>query len=198
MGVFDSVKKAAAKTKLRADMVMLDREIETVKKKLGGELFTVLFNQEHGSGQNNDWFQQQHEKLVSIYMACKEDVMSFVTKKQSKGELMDVLEEKREAPATQISASQKAKNAMVSAKVQAEIAYYDREIKVRKEIFGIQVFEELGLMDEAMREPSDSSEFDMEGKNDEVLSVLEGCVADVRRILERKEAKSREIEALSS
>ena len=201
MGVFDSVKRATASSKLKYELVVLDRELEKEKKRMGDELYTVMFeNDVGGSGgsnanSDNSASPHEHERLVVIYQACRETVTEYVEKKHLKEEELDHVEMKREEGTTTgawLSTSASA------TKLKAEVAYYDREIRLRKEIFGVQVFDELGLGVTAAEEKDDSErgEDENEAKNDPVLAVLTRCVDNVRNLLQQKQAKENKILAL--
>jgi len=197
MGVFGGVKKAAALSKLKYDTVLLDRQIEAEKKKLGDELFKVMFE----AGDDND-NGTKNEIPASIYLACRDDISNLVEKRQARLEELEHIEAKREERGRDSTAADgggaaKAAGQWISTgasatKLRTEIAYYDREIRLRKEIFGVQVFDELSLMVTA----SEDDDSERGEADDPVLAVLTRCVDAVRSILQRKRAKENEMASL--
>ena len=72
------------------------------------------------------------------------------------------------------------------AKLSAEIAYYDREILVRKQIFGLQVAEELNLATRSLTEYPEN----------ELMALLRNYQTDAKNLLQTKQEYSDEIARL--
>jgi hypothetical protein len=176
MGMFDNVKKAARKTKLQGELMLVQRELESLQKKSGAELFTVLYDWEQQLlhlKYDDDYTQKEEQPLPQeaedagvtalpvpaltiVYHAAREDIMDMVEKRQFKVEEVDVVECKLENTVPATTAKAKAQNAThwmsntgTLAKLRTEIVHLEREINIRKEIFGVQVFNEIDFYDES-------------------------------------------------
>jgi hypothetical protein len=179
MGLFGSVKHAARKTKLQGELMLIERELESLQKRSGAELFTVLYDWEqqqlHAKYDNSHLQPPKEEQpldpndsakdaavdatvtlpvpgLTLVYQAAREDIMDLVARRQHKVEEVDVVEVQMENIEPAVSAKTKAQNASTYvrhaaslAKLQTSILHLEREIYIRKQIFGVQVFREIDL-----------------------------------------------------
>ena len=211
MGFMDNVKKAAAKTKLQGEVLLIDREIASTKQKHGVLIYDALFQRHHAEGEKTPL---PVEGLEAAFVAAMEDMADLQSKKLEKDHAIDALEEKQHAatkaaaetdqaegaPATtatsHATAGERAKkagktiqNAGASTKLKAEMAYYSREMRVRKEIFGVQVFDDLEIMSH------DEGRFE-EGE-DGVGAALNNAIDDCKAVLQRKQEKVEDIKALN-
>jgi len=212
MGFMDNVKKAAAKTKLQGEVLLIDREIASTKQKHGVFIYDALFQRHHAEGEKTPL---PIEGLEAAFVAAMEDMADLQSKKLEKDHAIDALEEKQQAatkaaaeanqaeggdaPAAATShatAGDRAKkagktiqNAGASTKLKAEMAYYSREMRVRKEIFGVQVFDDLDLMSR------DEGRFE-EGE-DGVGAALNNAIDACKALLQRKQEKVEDIKALN-
>jgi len=184
MGFFDSVKTAGKIAKLKGEILLVDREVDAEKKKLGIELFSLLWENDTADGDNKVPIQ---EGLAGMYEAARIDIDALVGKRQAKEDDLDKVHEGQGAMAL-VNAS----------KLKTEIAYLDRETRLRKEIFGVQVYDELKLEAQATDDGDDSESGDEDSNKDKVLACIDKYVKTVRAILKRKRDKENEIAALSS
>jgi hypothetical protein len=184
MGILAQVKKAARQTKLQGEILLVERELESLQKKAGAELFTVLYDWEQqqlhlqydnananaqkpeqalpvgGGGGADDASNETLElpvpALTIVYRAAREDIMEMVQQRQHKVEEVDVVEVKLENVVPATSARTKAQNASQwmshtasLTKLRAEIVHLEREMNIRKQIFGVQVFNEIDFYAES-------------------------------------------------
>mmetsp|Transcript_23522 Transcript_23522/g.65432 ORF Transcript_23522/g.65432 Transcript_23522/m.65432 type:complete len:340 (+) Transcript_23522:111-1130(+) len=155
MGFLDTVKKTAAQAKLMGEMAWLDRQIEKEKRKMGVDLFTVLLEWEfQNEGQQlpsflaDDTAKTDNDKQIGvIFMAAKQDVMTLADQKKVHEYTLDELElaSHSDNSLAEKKTGYRARNAVASTNARARMAYLDREVYVRKEIFGMQIYEELRL-----------------------------------------------------
>jgi hypothetical protein len=192
MGLLDSVKNAATKTKMRGELSMIDREITKTKYKHGVLIYDVL-GQRHHSTATSDNDQLPLEGLEAAFMASMEDMQDIFVKRSEKDDKIDALEAKGESRVGGTTAGERAKNAGrsmldagASTKLKTEMAFYDREMRVRKEIFGIQVFQELDLL----------SKEDFQETDNGVGEALNRAKKDVAAVMQRKRQKELDIESL--
>jgi hypothetical protein len=207
MGFLDRMKKTAAKTKLRGEMVLIDQKIASRKKIFGVDLYNVLADWE-----SNHKDQEPPIKGIQLILkAAREDIFELFKKRHANDEQLDDIEFQKEQTETAASAKDKAKNAGrwisrtgTATKLKAQIAYYDREMRLRKEIFGVLSFDELDLASQEINKVmADVVADDVEmspnnTESEDVLAVVERCKMDVGELLTKKKEKQATIEALSS
>mmetsp|Transcript_10119 Transcript_10119/g.20905 ORF Transcript_10119/g.20905 Transcript_10119/m.20905 type:complete len:356 (-) Transcript_10119:133-1200(-) len=203
MGFLEGVKKAALKAKLMGDIALLDRQVDKIKRKsLGIELFTVLLEWGHA---NMDATKLPIDsKLVLIYNAAKEDVLDLVDKKELYEQQLDDIE-------VNGNENSRAGNATRSLNLRTKMAYYDREIYIRKELFGMQVYDELEMGNLAYHEAQESKNVLQTGGPEEkkeegqppvqitsehVVAVFERIRMTIQDILKKKLEKEREMAAI--
>lgn len=197
MGFMDSMKKAAALTKLQGELVMIDREITTCKEKHGVIIYNILSKRQHlPDDDENKFAALPMEGLEAAFLATTEDLKPWNEKRNKVADELEVLEDSKMRRTSGTTTGDKAryagqvlKDATVTAKLKTELAYYDREIKLRQGIFGIQVFDDLKLME--LTEPFPEDDI-MIGE------VLNKAKEEMESVLKRKEVKLAEIEAARS
>merc|ERR1712216_243605 len=131
---------------LQSSIRELNEAIEAEKKKLGIDLCAFLFNNETKP------IDMENMKLAPIYHAYLDDVSEY--KKDEKLKEVEAIEEKQDDDTQTITMGDRIK----LTKLSAEIIYIDREIRIRQEIFGMQVFEELGMIDEVKKRAEEEKE----------------------------------------
>ena len=205
MGFFDSVRKAAAKAKVRSEIAYIDRQIEQQQHQFGLEFFTILNSWELND--DNNGRDLPVDNIAGVFHAAKEDVLDFVEKKKEHEAKLDDLE-------------MNDGSTMSMALPRARIAYYDREIFLRKQIFGILSFEQLDIIAQSesdatsgvdLEDESTKNESKQQNDDDEENSNLapnKTVDQDVRKVLNdlrrtmqdlqmRKQAKQRELVELN-
>jgi len=198
MGFLDSVKKAASKTKLQGEITLIDREITNTKHKHGVLLYNVLAERYHlmlpdDQQQNNPALPV--EGLEAAFTATMEDLQELDWKRREKDQEFDVVEAKSSSRVSGTTTRERARRAGqwisdtgASTKLKTQMAYYDREIRLRKEIFGLQVFAELVDI-------QSSHKFDEE--DDGVGEALNLAKDEFSALMQRRRQKEQELQALS-
>lgn len=162
MGFLDNAKGAAIRTKLKAEIVLLEREMAVRKRAFGIVLYDLMIAAEKsGSAQTN--YHSKDSVMVPCFDAAKADIGEIQQRKDVKQTELDMLEmESANAKHKPMdTAAQKAKAAGkwisyagTETKLSANLALIDREIKARKEVFGLDIFEfattQLALEDQKM------------------------------------------------
>jgi hypothetical protein len=206
MGFLDNVKKRARQAKLQGQCLLLERETTAAQQQLGVDLFTLLSGVSRRAAQQSpsatttaDDEMNDFPGLQAMFTAAWEDIEEWVAKRQDRDAQRDELEAAQDhllgddahnsSKPPRTAASWMSNNAS-RAKLTAEIAYYDREIYLRQQIFGIQVATELDLV---ARPLSDNNAL----PNNELVRVLRDFQDAVQAILRRKQAYESEIAALS-
>lgn len=197
MGFWDSAKKKAQQAKLQGQILLLERQMTALQHQLGVDIFSLVFGFAHAQASpgadsaHHDNLMESVQGLSVIFMAAFEDVSDLVDKRAAADEGRDRIEANQEAErnaerSTAAAASSWMGAAASKAKLSAEIAYYDREILVRKQIFGLQVAEELNLVNASLTELPDN----------ELTKLLQKYQADAKALLRTKKEHADEIARL--
>ena len=150
MGVWDKVKSNSRKLKIQGDISLLKREIVSRKKAFGVELYDLLTNDKNRllGVTAGTILKGQEEELKEPFERARDDVSAIRAKKDIKQKDLDVLEVKGAHTLPDATVGQKfnkagraLSNGAKGTKLQAEMALLDREMKLRKEKFGIEVFD---------------------------------------------------------
>ena len=159
-GFFGKMKNTGIKAKLQGECTLLDREIKARKLKFGVELYDLLRDQEKANGGNlmTQLGVKSNKAAVaapgSFKARIKEEwdtVRTDISDLEQKQEAMRVEktheEVRRERGAPAVSAKEKWQKAGAAVQSQtretkllAQIALLDRDIKKRKEQFGVDVY----------------------------------------------------------
>lgn len=191
----DATKLAAHKTKLRTDMMMIDREITNTKKAFG----VGMYDHVSPLSQSSDFYAATDD-LTNILrpplINAQKEIQALAAKRVLLKESLAAAEVQRAAafPTKAESAGQKVMNFgkasyMYSGetKIKAELAIVDRQIKGHKQDFGLELFEVLEKAeDERGYLPSDR----------QVRSIYDTTRADITRLLAKKRKKSEELAQL--
>jgi hypothetical protein len=158
MDFFQKAKNTAIKTKLRGDVALFEREVNTRKKKFGVELYDLMTNDKNkllGMAAGTI-FQNKQAEMKEPFDRARDDMGGIQARKDIKQKDMDVLEIKGAHSLPDNTAGEKVKkvgksisDAGIHTKLRAEMALLDREMKIRKEQFGVEVFELTQASDEA-------------------------------------------------
>lgn len=164
---------------MKGELLLIDREINNAKQKSGIKLYDTLYDK---------WFLRETREplpkfdgLEAAFLAAIEDLKDLNDKRMLVDEKIDKLEDKGSSETP--SAGQWMADAASMTKLKAEMAYYNQELKVRQEIFGIQIFDDLDLL----------SKDTFEGEIGEVLNT---CKLEMLALLEKKKAKEEELAAV--
>jgi hypothetical protein len=149
-GLWNKVKSKGIKTKLQGNISLLERESNTRKKKFGVDLYDCLTTDKNKllSVAAGTIFQNRQAELKQPFDAARDDMSSIQVKRDIKQKDLDVLEVKGAHTLPDTTPGEKIKkagaavsNAATATKIKTEMALIDREMKIRKEQFGLEVFE---------------------------------------------------------
>lgn len=228
MGFFDSVGNAAKRAQLNAEMALLDREMATRKKAFGVELYDLISAQHAKNRVHADDTSMEAMvlDLPSVFKHMEKDMEEPLQKTSKEVRVMEREKRDLQQQAARIEA-QKEKSFSDSAKsveLSARVAYLDREMKIKKEQFGLDAWEaavDSKWMHETLAEGVHNAKDGLgmitgavgglvKGTKGTVTKTLgklsaeereiEQCVnkakADVKKIQDKKDMKNRELEAI--
>lgn len=154
MGLWDNVKNAAEKTKLRGDIALSQRNITARKKKFGVEFFDILTSDKQNvlgmSAGTLSVFKKggQNDELREAFEQARDDIRAKQANKDQLQNKLDIMEVKGVHTMPDVTMGQKLSktgkmfsNAGTGTKLRAQMTLLDREMKIRKEGFGLEVFD---------------------------------------------------------
>uniref|UniRef100_A0A7S4AX07 Uncharacterized protein n=1 Tax=Pseudo-nitzschia australis TaxID=44445 RepID=A0A7S4AX07_9STRA len=163
MGIWGSVKNAAEKTKMRGDIALAQRGITARKKKFGVEFYNILTNDKQrllggsvAAGSLSVFKKNgKEDPLKDAFDAAHEDIRGMEARKEMFQQKLDVMEVKGSHSMPDNTIGQKVSktgkkfsDAGNGTKHRAQMALVDREMKIRKERFGCQVFDMASTTDD--------------------------------------------------
>lgn len=192
----DATKLAAHKTKLKADILMCDRDVNNCKKAFG----VAMYDHISPLSQTADFY-AANDELTEILrpplIIAQKEIQALAAKRVKLKEDLAAAEARRAGafPTPAETATEKVRNfgkasAMHSneTKIKAEISMLDARIKGFKQDFGLSLF---GILVEAEDTrgylPSDR----------QVRSIYDQTRQDISKLLAKKEKKSEELKSLS-
>ena len=202
MSFWDSVKNKGLKTKLQGEIVLLNREIAARQRTMGIALYDCL---EHSGGNSPfpEAFHTTETNLKEPLQDCQNDVHRLREDKLALDGELDHLQAKQDRTPYATTTSERlsqwgtaAKDTATEAKLKTQMAYLDRQIKQRKEAFGLQVY--------AMATQNVSSGGGVKNRLQKMRSggeptlteILQEAKADVDILEAKKAEKEREIQSL--
>lgn len=193
MGFWDSAKKKAQQAQLQGQILFTERQLQQLQHSLGVDIFSLVFGfaqaqertgddgAETSSSSNNE-LMESIEELPAIFHAAFEDVRDLVQRRADADTQRDRLET-QETP----TAGSWMSAAGSRARLTAEIVYIDREILLRKQIFGTQVATELNLIDRDLTACP----------NNELVTLLQKYQSQAQSLLRQKKDYKDQIALLS-
>lgn len=200
-GFLNSVKNAtkvvgdaAAKTKIKGEIALMDREIKTRKQRFGVDAYDTMTKVE--AEKKKLWSSGPDEStLQEPYDAAKKEIDLAVAKKEEKQQNIDALDVQitSKAPATNMkekmsNAGNIAKEATLKTKLKGEIVLIDQEIKSKKQAFGI-------IMYDLMSQARASGNWE-KASDEDVGNCFEGAKSDLLVIMQKRDNKEKELIAL--
>lgn len=156
MGFFTSVKNTGIKTKLRADIVLQDREMVQRKQQLGVELYNLLVVLEKSKRQQGlkiatpAMFHAKQDSIKVPLDACRADVGVLEDRKEALEQELVHMEANRDRARMARTNSEhvqqvanRVSDSAREAKIHVHMKLLDREIMQRKELFGLQVYDDI-------------------------------------------------------
>ncbi|KAG7374576.1 hypothetical protein IV203_013671 [Nitzschia inconspicua] len=202
MSWWEKVKKSGQKTKLRADITLAERESKARQKKFGIDLYNVLANDKQKllGVAAGTLFKGNQEELKAAFERARDDIAGRLAHKEELQRKRDVLEVKgaHTMPDTTVGeklnkAGKAVADAGMDTKLRAQQALIDREIKIRKEEFGLEIFHAV--------KPSDQKERGIKGALSNAISNLSEHEKDIQSVIDLAkkdvEAIDRKIQSLN-
>jgi len=215
MGWWGSVKNSAEKTKLRGDIVLTQRGITARKKKFGEEFYDVLTNDKQRllgvSTGTLSVFKKgpQCDDLRTAFEEATYEVCGMQAREDELQKNLDVMEVKGSHTMPDETIGQKMSktgkilsDAGTGTKIHAQMKMVYREIKIRKENFGLEVYdyaqqsddkEKKGLKGKISKALTNFSE-----QEKEIQDIIDVAKKDVEVIEVRVKSLERQIAFLDS
>ena len=193
----DATKLAAHKTRLRTEMIMIDRDINGRKQTFG----IMMYDHLSPLSQSADFYAANDELTNMIrphLIEAQREIQALAAKRVKLKEQQAAAEVTRAAafPTKAETAMDKLKNAGKSTylaggetKIKAEIVIVDTQIKNHKQKFGLGLFE-------AMVEAEDKRNYLPSDRT--VRTIYDQCRQDISGMLQNKETKQKELDMLCS
>ena len=198
---WDKVKKSGQKTKLRADIALAEREAAARKKKFGVELYDVLTNDKQKllGVSAGTLFKGTNEDLKLSFEKARDDINGMHLRKDELQRKRDVLEVKGSHTMPDTTVGEKASkagkavaDAATDTKLRGQMALIDREMRIRKEDFGLEVFD--------LAKASEAKEKGIKGTIANAVSKLSDHEKDIQSVIDlaKKDVEgiNRKIESL--
>jgi len=208
--LWKKAKNAAIKTKIRGEIALLERECVGRKKKFGVELYNLLTNDKNKllGITAGTLFEGKQKQIKEPFQRARDDMGGIQARKDVKQKDLDVLEVKGAHSLPDTTAEEKMRkvgkhmtDAGTSAKLKTEMALIDREMLIRKEQFGLEVFELTIASDEDQKKKGlkgvvKSALGNVSQQEKEIQSCVDDAKADVGLIESKIQSKRREINIL--
>jgi hypothetical protein len=152
---WNKVKNEGAKAKLQAELKLLDRDAHKRKQQFGVDLYDLLSQQ---SKLAPAYISKLQAQIKEPYEQARHDITRLQMDRAQLQEQIELLQcnadRARPAYTTKghlLKAGQVVKDTGIEAKLQAQVVLVDRNIKIRKETFGVDVFTLLDANPEAAK-----------------------------------------------
>jgi hypothetical protein len=179
MGFFDSIGNAATKGKLNTEIALIDRELATRKKAFGVELYDVVDKQQKRNAgavlETPGLFKTIENEMKEPLEKCSKDMHVMEMEKRNMGNELELMEAKRLSAADAGGLGKGMSEMAKGAELNVKIAYQDREMLLRKEQFGLEVWDNVSgvqWLHEAVVN---------ETKNKSGLGILTGAVGGLAK-----------------
>ena len=209
MSFWDKMKNKGLKTRCQAEIKLLERESNTRKKKFGVDLYDALTTDKKKmlNVVAGTIFKGKQAEVKEPFEKAKDDIAGILAKKEIKNKEIAVLEAHGSHTLPDYSAGDKAKKAAKAvsdagkeAKIKAEMALLDREAKIRKEQFGLEVYALTTASDESAKKgvkgAVKNALANLSEQEKEIQQVIDEAKADVALIEGKITSKQREINLL--
>lgn len=206
MNLLGKAKRSAQNAKMRGEILVLERQALGRKKVFGVEFYDLITNDKNKllGISAGTIFKGQREELKEPFERARDDIGGKQVQKDIHQKDLDVMEVKGAHTLPDATVGQKVNkagavmsNAAFATKLAGKMALLDREMKIRKEEFGIEVFEYFS-------EPKDGKRPSMKKRLSQKLSTVTqhekdigGCIeaakSDVAEIEDKIKSKRRQI-----
>jgi hypothetical protein len=144
MGLMENVQNAGQRAKLNGEMLLIDRDIVARKKEFGVELYDLIDIIERKSKTSMlstpSLFKGIESQIQEYLEVCRKEVGDFEDSKSAKELEQTQLEVKRERE-TKATIGKWMSRTGTDAKLTVEITMLERQIKQRKEKFGVDIWD---------------------------------------------------------
>ena len=200
------MKNTGVKAKLKGEIKFLEMECAGRKKKFGVDLYDLLTKDKNKLlGMSSGTLGQK--ELHQPFELAKDDIAGIQAKKDVKQKDCDVLEVKGPQSMPDQTAGDKMKqagravsNAGKEAKLRTEMALLERDMKIRKENFGLEIIDVLktseDLKSKGIGKKIRNSITNNTQHETEIQACIDAAKADVARIEGKIRSKEFEITAL--
>lgn len=210
MGIFDSVRNNALKTKLRGELVLIDRQITVEKGKLGVALYDAIMDLQRKHHNTNKWPSCVTSDIKEEFEATKLEISKKADIKEAKElevEKIAVNQERAPPPVTTQERASVAGRMLTSSasstKLRVQSSLIGREIRAIKEAFGVSVFDRV-VAKVHSSETSGSGGVKNAIKagigkirdEDGIRDVLVSAKREMAQLLQQQESRKREITAI--
>jgi hypothetical protein len=181
------VQAAGQKGKLKAEIALIDQQMKGRKQQFGVEMYDLMEQKKTFGGKS-----ETEPKVLEVFEAAEKDIAIVMEKKDAKQAEIDSVDKSAgELPAESVQekvkkAGSQAKDATMKTKIKAEMALLDREIKTRKQLFGIELFDACLQLDNYT--PSDT----------EIQAIWDAAKKDIGEQQAKKDVKQEEINVLEA
>ena len=151
MGLFDAIGDTAKRAKLSGEIALLEREMTTRKKAFGVELYDIISKQQKVNMKNDNFlletppiFKTTENEIQEPLMKYSKEIRVMELELKTIEDQMELQEAKkiRDARGGRSSGvGQSAKEAAKDAEFYVKIKYIKREMLLRKEQFGLEVWD---------------------------------------------------------
>jgi hypothetical protein len=144
MGLLDSLGNGAKRTQLRAEVVLIEREMTARKKAFGVELFDVIAlhtKRDKNSLLKTPGIVKTIENAIQAQLGdCSKDVGFLETERQQLEDEVEVIEAKRDRDVNG-GIGKKLSDGAREGQIAVKISLLNRDIRLRKEKFGLDVWD---------------------------------------------------------
>jgi hypothetical protein len=197
--MWSKIKNQAAITQLKGEMALIDRETNSRKRSFGVELYDLL-----GGERSVGMFQSLQMTVKEPYEIARADIQRLHAQKLEHQEELDKRSTLLERSRPAVTAGEKASkvgqwisNTGHEGKLHAQIALLDRQIRQRKEQFGMDVYAMLAPTAEETKKSSNPLKTQLSKlskKEQEIEQCIERVKKDVASMEKRKQVKEREMQ----
>lgn len=208
--MWDKMKNAGSKTKLRGEIALLERECKQRKQQFGIELYDLLVSSDTNMIiKTPALFHANEEQIRVPFESCKADVDSMSATQSAHQHEIDLIQARREGATPAFTTQEKLNRAGqwmssqgTEGKLQAQVALLTRQVRQRKERFGVEVFDMIGVLPSQQQSAGGGFKTGMSNtfskfsqKEQSIGDVVEKAQKDVAKI--KRNIQSKEDQVIS-
>lgn len=197
MGILESLGNGAKRTQLRAEVVLIEREMTARKKAFGVELFDVIAlnnKRDKNSLLKTPGIVKTIENAVQLQLGeCSKDVGFLETERQQLEDEVEVIEAKRDRDVNG-GIGKKLSDGAREGQIAVKISLLNRDIRIRKEKFGMDVWDVVCQTTSSNEASVDSEPPKAKGIGSALGGFARGVQGSVGKTLGKVSADARTIE----